>query len=259
MPIIDTHTHLNDERLKPIAEQIVSDFGTDNIAAVVNVGYDFQSSLSAYEQSQKYDSVYSAVGIHPHDSKTADVKMYGEFEKLAKNQKVVAIGEIGLDYFYDLSDRQTQKRVFREQLELADALKLPVILHVRDAYEDARRILFDAKRFLNNGVQLHCYSGSSEFVKIFDQLDCFYSFGGAITFKNAKHNIEALNSVPKDRLLLETDCPYMTPVPFRGQTNYPKFINLVADKMRLELGLEKEELESITSYNAKTLFKKINI
>ncbi|MEG2450520.1 MAG: TatD family hydrolase [Clostridia bacterium] len=257
MPIIDTHCHLNDERLWNDHEGLISGLSTYGIESVVCVGYDTASSKMSFDLATKFDAVYAAVGIHPHDSKTATDDDYSQFKGFSTNKKVVAIGEIGLDYFYDLSPRDDQKRVFVEQLELADSVNLPVILHIRDAYEDARAILFDNKNKLNNGFVLHCYSGSPEYVKIFDKLDAFYSFGGAITFKNARRNLEAMMAVPKDRLLLETDCPYMTPTPYRGQTNLPKYINLVADKMADELKIERAELVEKTTLNAKTLFTRL--
>ena len=147
-----------------------------------------------------------------------------------------------------------QKSAFAKQIELADEAELPIALHVRDAYEDTRKILFDMQKYIKNGLLLHCYSGSAEYVKIFDKLDAYYAFGGAITFKNAKHNLESLAVVPKDRLLLETDCPYMTPVPFRGKTNEPKYVSLVAQKAAQVLGVSEEEIADLTSKNAKRLF-----
>lgn len=255
--IIDTHCHLNDERLLPQANQIVGDFEADGIESAICVGYDIPSSECALELAQKHPKVYAAVGIHPHESRLADGRCYERFAEMSSNDKIVAIGEIGLDYYYDLSPREIQQKVFAEQLELADTLGLPVILHIRDAYEDARRILFDCRKYLNSGLVLHCYSGSAEYVRIFDKLDAYYSFGGAITFKNARHNIESLSTVRLDRLLLETDSPYMTPVPFRGKTNEPKLISYVADKAAQVLGVDVDELIERTTENAKRLFKKL--
>lgn len=255
--IIDTHCHLNDERLFPETDRIVGDFARDNIECAVCVGYDLPSSQLAVEIAKKYDNIYCAVGIHPHDANTCDEEKYEQLRALAQCEKTVAFGEIGLDYYYDLSDRESQKKAFCEQIEIADSVDLPLVLHVRDAYEDARKILFDMQKYINNGLLLHCYSGSSEYVKIFDKLDAYYSFGGAITFKNAKHNIESLAAVKRDRLLLETDCPYMTPVPFRGKTNEPKYISYVAQKASEVLGISIEEIEIITTENAKRLFYRI--
>jgi len=252
--MIDTHCHLNDENLLPIADRIVGDFERDKIESAICVGYDMPSSRLAVELADKYEKLYSAVGIHPHDADTANGEAYEELKVLAGNQKCVAIGEIGLDYHYDLSERDVQRKAFAEQIELADQVGLPVVLHVREAYDDARKILFDMKSCLNHGLLLHCYSGSSEYVKVFDKLDAYYSFGGAITFKNARHNIEALATVPLERLVLETDCPYMTPVPYRGKINEPKYVALVLDKASEVLGINKDELEKITTENAKRLF-----
>lgn len=255
--IIDTHCHLNDERLLPEADRIVGDFENDNIECAICVGYDMPSSKCAVDLANKHKNVYAAIGVHPHDATTLDDNAYAELKALADNNKVVAIGEIGLDYYYDLSPREEQREAFKRQIKLAHKLELPLVLHVRDAYEDTRQILFEMKDYLKNGVLLHCYSGSSEMVKVFDKLDCYYAFGGAITFKNAKHNIEALSVVAKDRLLLETDCPYMTPVPYRGKTNEPKYISLVAQKASEVLQMPIEEIEKITTENSKRLFKRI--
>ncbi len=255
--IIDSHCHLTDERLAPFAEEIISLMRADGLESVVTVGYDRESSLGGYDIAKGHDGVYCALGIHPHSASEATADDYAEFSALASSEKVVAIGEIGLDYYYDLSPRDVQRRVFREQLELAHALSLPVALHVRDAYGDCLDILKSSRHLLAHGVLLHCYSGSAEMVREFSALDCYYAFGGAITFKNARHNLEALAAVPRDRLLLETDSPYMTPVPYRGQTNFPKYVGLVADKMAQVLSLPREEVERITAENTKRLFFKM--
>lgn len=255
--LIDTHCHLNDERLFCDADAIVANFQSDGIERAICVGYDIPSSERAVSLARKFESVYAAVGVHPHDADTLCDEACQKILELARDEKTVAIGEIGLDYYYDLSERQVQQSAFRKQIELAAQAQLPVVLHVRDAYEDTRKILFDMKDYLQNGLLLHCYSGSCEYVKIFDKLDAYYAFGGAITFKNAKHNLESLAAVRKDRLLLETDCPYMTPVPFRGKTNEPKYVALVADKAAQVLGLSVEEVEQITTQNAKRLFTRM--
>lgn len=252
--LIDTHCHLNDERLAIEAGKIIAEFPLHMIESAICVGYDMPSSEAAAKLAFEHENVYAAVGIHPHDASSANYDAYERLSTLSSSSKVVAIGEIGLDYHYDLSPREIQRGVFAEQLELADVLGLPVVLHIRDAYDDARRILFDNRKYLDNGLLLHCYSGSSEFVKIFGEFDAYFAFGGAITFTSAKHNLEALRAVPQDRLLLETDCPYMTPVPFRGKINRPEYICYVADKVAAELGIERAELDKITTANAKRLF-----
>ena len=255
--LIDTHCHLNDEKLLYNADEIVESFKNDGLESAICVGYDMPSSECAVSLAERFEEIYATVGVHPHDADTLDDEACQRILELAKNKKVVAIGEIGLDYYYDLSEREVQKSAFAKQIELANQAELPITLHVRDAYEDTRKILFDMKGYIKNGLLLHCYSGSSEYVKIFDKLDAYYAFGGAITFKNAKHNLESLAVVPKDRLLLETDCPYMPPVPFRGKTNEPKYVSLVAQKAAQVLGMSVEEMEEITTQNAKRLFTRM--
>ena len=255
--LIDTHCHLNDEKLLCNADRIVASLKDDGLESAICVGYDMPSSECAVTLAEKFEEIYAAVGVHPHDADTLDDEACQRILELAKHKKVVAIGEIGLDYYYDLSEREVQKSAFAKQIELANQAELPIALHVRDAYEDTRKILFDMKGYIKNGLLLHCYSGSSEYVKIFDKLDAYYAFGGAITFKNAKHNLESLAVVPKGRLLLETDCPYMTPVPFRGKTNEPKYVSLVAQKAAQVLGMSVEEIEEITTQNAKRLFTRM--
>lgn len=255
--LIDSHCHLTDERLAPFAEEIVSSMADDGLEGMITVGYDRESSLGGLAVARAHDGVYCTLGVHPHDADKADEETYREFRSLAADGKVVGIGEIGLDYYYDLSPRDVQKRVFREQILLADECALPVCLHVRDAYGDCFDVLTECKEHLSHGVLLHCYSGSAEMVREFARFDAYFAFGGAITFANARRNLEALAAVPRDRLLLETDCPYMTPVPYRGKTNFPKFVALVRDKAAEVLGISREETERIATENTKRLFNKI--
>ena len=256
--LVDTHAHLNDEGLYPRAQEIYDGMADNGLSAIVNVGYDTPSSLCAVELSERYDKFFAVVGIHPHDAKTATEEDYALFEKLVKeNDKVLAIGEIGLDFHYDLSPREDQGRVFIEQLRLAHGLKMPVVVHLREAYGVMSRILKENEKYLEYGVLLHCYSGSKELVKEYAKYDFYYSFGGAVTFKNAVDKPDVVRSVPIDRLLLETDCPYMTPVPYRGTPNEPKYINLVADRVAEILQKEKKEVEEITFRNTERFFKRL--
>lgn len=257
MMIIDSHCHLTDERLLPLVDDIVKGLEDDGLEKVITVGYDLPSSLLGVEIAEKYAPVYAMVGMHPHDSKLMKDDDYVTLSNLAKSDKVVGIGEIGLDYHYDLSPRDVQQRVFAEQIELANSLKLPIALHVREAYGDTERILSEHKSQLSHGVLLHCYSGSSDMVKVFSKYDAYFAFGGPITFKNAVHNLESLKAVPLDRLLFETDAPYMTPVPFRGKTNMPKYTALVVDKASEVLGIDKNTLIEQANKNTKTLFYKM--
>ena len=255
--IIDSHCHLTDERLYPIVDGIVKGLNANGIESVITVGYDLPSSTLGVDVARRYKEVYATVGMHPHDSRLMTAETYDIFRHLSADEKVVGIGEIGLDYHYDLSPRDVQQKVFEEQIELADSLRLPVALHVREAYEDTRKILENNKSKLSRGVLLHCYSGSAEMVKVFSKYDAFFAFGGPITFKNAVHNIEALRAVPLDRLLFETDAPYMTPVPFRGKTNEPKHTALVVKKASEVLGVDENELIEKSNKNTKTLFYKM--
>lgn len=250
--IIDTHAHLNDERLVPLAQEIMGTMQEKGLGAIINVGYDRPSSELALKQAREYENLYAVVGIHPHDAKAQTQDDYRYFESVSQDKKVVAIGEIGLDFYYDLSDRDVQKRVFIEQLELAHALKLPVVMHVRDAYGLALEILKENKRFLEYSGVMHCYAGSKELLKEFVDLGLYASFGGVTTFKNFG-KAEVVKYCPSDRLLLETDCPYMTPVPYRGKTNMPEYITLVRDK--IQEWRDDVDVESVTTRNARSLFK----
>jgi TatD DNase family protein len=254
---IDAHAHLNDNRLIAKADEIVASMANDGLSAIINAGYDRKSCEDSLTLAGKYDRVYATLGIHPHDAKYARKEDYDFFAENSANPKVVAIGEIGLDFFYNHSDRETQAKVLAEQLELADSLRLPVVFHLRDAYEQFLKIIGDNKRYLNSGGLLHCYSGSREMAEIFSRkYDFYFSFGGAITFKNADKS-DIIKAVPLKRLLLETDCPYMTPEPHRGKLNYPKYVSLVAQKIASILELPIEEIGRITSENTKSLFERL--
>lgn len=255
--LIDSHCHLTDERLLPEREAIVSSMSEDGLCALVTVGYDRESSLGGLAFAEAHAGVWCTLGIHPHDADKLDGETLSSFRTLAGRDKVVAIGEIGLDYYYDLSPRDVQREAFARQIALADECGLPMCLHVRDAYGDCLALLKENEGKLSHGVLLHCYSGSPEMVKEFSRFDAYFAFGGAITFKNARRNVESLSLVPRDRLLVETDCPYMTPVPYRGRTNFPRYVSLVADKVAEVLSLSREEVEEITTANTKRLFSKM--
>lgn len=251
--MIDSHAHLNDEDLVVRAEDILSD---PWLKTVIVPGYDFESSKLAVSLARRYEKVYATVGCHPHDAEKFSDTEKDYYREVAKDEKVVAIGEIGLDYYRDLSPREIQKRVFEEQIVLANELGLPVVLHVRDAYADTLEILKKHEKELENGILLHCYSGSAELAREFSRYDAYFAFGGAVTYKNAKKD-DVLKSVDINRILLETDCPYMTPVPIRWKVefNEPKFIEYTLIHVANVLGMDKDELEKITSENAKRFFR----
>ncbi|MCX4362506.1 MAG: TatD family hydrolase [Clostridia bacterium] len=253
--IIDSHAHLGDERLADRTDEISQNLLRDNLESVFEVGYDLASSQNAIRLADSYDAIYAIIGTHPHDAKYYDDESENFYLANARHKKVLAIGEIGLDYFYDKSERDVQRDVFARQIELADKVGLPIALHIRDAYGDAIDILQAHRDKLNCGVLLHCYCGSAEMIKRFDKFDCYYALGGAITFKNAKKD-DVVKAIRQDRLLVETDCPYMTPVPFRGQPNEPKYVNLVVQKIAEIKGVDREEIERLTLENTKRLFFK---
>lgn len=252
--LIDTHVHLNDPRYKGEVDEIINSFPRDNLLKVICVGYDRVSSVLAYEQSKKYNNVYAGIGIHPHDSKNINEDDYTYFKSIATDRKVVAYGEIGLDFYYDHSERDVQEKAFIEQLHIANECSLPVILHVRDAYQKAYDILREYRGLLNNSGVMHCYSGSAEMVKQYVDLGLYISFSGVITFKNSKKE-DVVKAVPLDRLLVETDCPYLSPAPYRGSKNYPKYVNCVAEQIKV--WLPSVDIEEVTTRNSYCLFPKL--
>ena len=254
--IIDSHAHLNDENLLPKVDEIVNGFGENNIESCIIAGFNYASSKLGVEIAEKYNQ-YALIGTHPEDINEIDENMLSMYKELAKSDKVVGIGEIGLDYHYENNPpREAQKRAFKLQIELANELNLPIALHVRDAYGDTLDILKEMKGIINSGILLHCYSSSAEMIKEFNRFDCYYALGGAITFKNAKKE-DVIKAIPKDRLLVETDCPYLAPHPHRGEMNEPKFINITVDKIADTLNVDRQEVINLTNENTKRLFKKI--
>ena len=254
--MIDSHLHLDDEKFRDSADEIIRGLAEHGIEFVINNSCSYASMLNGVELANKYDRVYATVGMHPHDSRDFDDKFRKTMTELAANSKVVAVGEIGLDYYYDLSDRAVQRDVFAEQIEIADRLNLPITLHVRDAYGDAGDILNAQKKYLNNGVLWHCYSGSAEFARQMAAKGHYFAFGGAITFKNA-HKEDVLQAIPFDRVLSETDSPYMTPVPLRGTVNTPYNVPLIVAKIAEIYGKSTTETERQIRENTLRLFNKI--
>lgn len=250
--LIDSHAHLLDERLRDNIPAIVADFAKNDVEMSVEIGADMDSSRGAVKLADSYKNIYAAVGLHPESAESFSEDDIKEIAMLAKNNKVVAIGEIGLDYHYDY-DKTAQKSLLIKQIILADSLNLPVIIHLRDAYLDMENILKEYKKYINNGILFHCYSGSREMIDRFAFLDPYYAFGGAITFKN-NNRAEVIKAVKKDRLMLETDCPYLTPVPHRGEINTPNNLKFVAERMALDLDMSYDEIAKITTENTKRFY-----
>lgn len=252
--LFDSHAHINDERFDEDRDEVIEHLRENSIDLVVNPGADMPSSRSAVELANKVDFIYSAVGVHPHDVETMTDKDLEELKNLAKeNEKVVAIGEIGLDYYYDLSPRELQKEWFIKQIELANELGLPFIVHDRDAHGDTFDIIKKYKA-PETGCVLHCYSGSLELALEYIKMGCYISIPGTVTFKNNRKTVEVAENIPIEWMLIETDSPYLTPVPYRGKRNDPSKVRYVAEKVAELRGISYEEVCEITKENAKKFF-----
>ena len=250
--LFDTHAHLNDERFDEDREELMASLKGNGVAYYCEIAYDMASSFKAYELSKKYDFVYSAAGVHPHDAKELTDEDMPKLKELLSRDKVVALGEIGLDYYYDNSERDVQRYWFARQLELAKEVNMPVVIHTRDAMEDTINIL---KSHGGGDGIIHCYSGSKESAKILLDMGYYISFAGPVTFKNANMALEVIKYVPEDRMLIETDSPYLAPVPYRGKRNCPIYVAEVAKKIAELKGKTFEEIASITMENAKKVYR----
>jgi TatD DNase family protein len=252
---IDSHTHLDDPRFDQDRENVIESLREDGIDMVINIGADKESSLSTLELARKYDNIYAVAGVHPHSASELEEDGLDWLIEIAKEEKVVAIGEIGLDFYYDNSPRDIQRKWFKAQLQLAKKLGLPVVIHTRDAAKETYDILKNAAADGKLKVLMHCYSGSAEMAMDYARLGFFIALGGAVTFKNARVPREVASVVPLENLMIETDCPYMTPEPFRGKRNEPKYVNLVAEKIAEIKGITVEELAKATADNARSFFR----
>ncbi|GAB6159188.1 TatD family hydrolase [Desulfotomaculum varum] len=251
--LIDSHAHLDNERFNHDRPEVMARCSRE-LTALINVGYDLASSQRSIALAEKYTFVYAAVGVHPHDAKDAPADYRQQLTELAAHPKVVAVGEIGLDYYYDLSPREVQQKVFREQLQLAKELQLPFIIHDRDAHGDILQILQQAAPYPAAGV-MHCFSGSWEVARACLKLGLYISLAGPVTFANAGKLQEIARRVPLERLLVETDCPYLTPVPHRGKRNEPAYVRHVVEYIARLRQMPPEELARITAGNTVDLFK----
>jgi TatD DNase family protein len=254
--LIDTHTHLDDTRYNDDRDAMIARAREAGVASFVSIGCDLETSRAAVALAGQYPFVYASVGVHPHEVKHIGDGWYDEFRLLARNRKVVAYGEIGLDYHYNHSPPKVQRDRFREQIQLARELKLPVIVHTREAQEDTIAILKEEKASDVGGV-FHCFSGDAWLAKDALDLGFYLSFSGILTFHSATMLREIAKNTPLDRVLIETDCPYLTPVPYRGKRNEPAYVTEVAKQLAaihaptVSLG----QIERMTTENAKRLFK----
>lgn len=249
---IDTHAHLFYPNFNGEVDQVIKRAVEAGVDYMIVPGTDLASSAQAIELAEKYDFIYASVGVHPHDSKDWNSSLLKNIEELAASKKVVAIGEIGLDYFYDFSPKYKQMEAFEDQINLAIKLNLPIIIHNREADQDVMNVM----RKYNGKVkaQFHCFAGSLADARELIEIHHYISFTGNITFTKADSLRNILKRVDTENLLLETDCPFMTPVPHRGQRNEPAYINLVAEKIAEVHHLTVEDVARTTSYNAYKLF-----
>jgi TatD DNase family protein len=251
--LFDTHAHLNDEQYNEDLEEVVERAKKEGVSNMVVVGFDRPTIKKAMELAERFEFIYASVGWHPVDAIDMTEEDLLWIEELAAHPKVVAIGEMGLDYHWDKSPKDIQKEVFRKQIRLAKKVKLPIVIHNREATADIVEILKEEKAEEVGGI-MHCFSGSPEVAKECVKMNFYISLGGPVTFKNAKKPKEVAEEIPMDKLLIETDCPYLAPHPYRGKRNEPGYVKLVAEKIAEIKGLTIEEVAEITTRNAKKLF-----
>lgn len=249
--IFDTHSHYDDAQFDADRNDLLKSLPQKGVIGVVSCGCDPESTRFNAGLAEQYDYIYFAAGLHPENLEGLKMDDLDEIERYAKEEKCVAIGEIGLDYHWMASSKEVQKEFFAAQCELANKLDIPVIVHDREAHADTLAIL---KQYRPKGV-LHCFSGSAETAKEIVKMGMYIGLNGVATFKNARKSIEAAKAIPIERLVLETDCPYLAPVPHRGKRNDSSFIPFIAERLGEELGIPAQELLNITAQNAKRLYE----
>ena len=249
---IDTHAHLQFEHFNDDREKVIQNAIQNKVSTIITLGIDTDSSKQAVALAKKFAVIHAAVGIHPNNCSKEDLLHLSEIEKLAEEAKPIAIGEIGLDYYRMYAEKEWQQAFFRKQIQLAQLLQLPIIVHNRDAHDDIYKILVEEKANKVGGV-LHSFTGNMEFLESILKLNFYISFTGAITFMNANY-YKLIGRVPFHQLLLETDSPFVAPVPFRGKRNEPAYIRYIAEKIAKIKNISLSELAEITSENARNLF-----
>jgi hydrolase, tatD family len=257
MGLFDSHSHLNDEKFDEDREKTIDEIVKSGVTNFITAGYSVESSKKAIEIAKKYDFIYTTAGVSPNDIPQDEDELWkqlAEIENIAKNNsKVLAIGEIGLDYYWNAENKELQKLAFIEQIKIANKLNLPIVIHTRDAVMDTLQILKENK-VENTGI-FHCCPQNRELIKEGLKLGFYISFAGPITFKNSKNAVEMINLVPNDRILIETDSPYLAPEPVRGTRNTPSNVKFVAQKIADVKGLTLENVEKITFENTKRILK----
>ena len=256
MELFDSHCHLNDDKFEQDREQIIKSIYDEGITKLINAGYDIKSSKEAIELAKKYDFIFATCGISPNDVPTSLEKVEDELkelEKLLQNKKIVAIGEIGLDYYWNKDNKQIQEEMFIKQIDIANKYNLPIVIHTREAVDDTLKILRQ-HQVIKKGV-FHCCPLNKELVKQALSLGFYISFSGPITFKNSKNADEIINMVPLEKMLIETDSPYLSPEPNRGKRNDSRNVKYNAIKIAQLRNINIEEIAKITYKNAETIFE----
>ncbi len=256
--LIDTHAHLTDEKYDGIREGIISSLYADGVEKVFTVAYNLESIHKCVALARKYPNIYAIIGIHPDSASEVTGEALNIIRSYSSDPKVIGIGEIGLDYHWTKDNKEEQKRAFVSQLRLAHELKLPISIHNRDSIGDMLEILKENKDYLTYGGVFHCFSESVEVYKEIKKLGLHIAFGGTLTFKNSVTTPKACEVADMYDILLETDCPYLTPHPYRGSLNEPKMTRLVAEKIGLIKGIGYDRVVEVTHNNALELFKKVN-
>ncbi len=250
--LFDTHAHLNDPAFDPDREELMAGLAQKGIGYVMNAGCSLKSSRDIVAMAERYPWLYGSVGSHPDSADEVNEEVIEAYRKLCRHEKVKAIGEIGLDYYYEDIPRDIQKNAFRMQMALAQELDMPVIVHEREAHDDGMRIV---KEFPKVTGVFHCYSGSAEMARQLVKMGWYIGFTGVLTFKNARKAVETAASIPLDRIVIETDCPFMAPEPYRGKRNDPGYLPRMAEKLAEIRGISVEEATRITTENAKRLYR----
>ena len=253
MELFDSHAHYNDEKFDQCRNELIDEIYNSGVTRIINAGYSLESSKKTLEIAKEYDFMYTTAGISPNDIDDFKKDDLNKIEKLAKNEKCVAIGEIGLDYHWNTENKKLQKEVFISQIEIANKLEIPIVIHTREAIYDTLEILKERK--CNKKGVFHCCPLNIDLVREGLKLGFYISFAGPITFKNSKNAEEIIKKVPNDKMLIETDSPYLSPEPLRGKINDSRNIKYIAQKIAEIKELELEQIAKITYDNAKELFK----
>lgn len=253
--MIDSHVHLDDAKFDYDRENLIENLKEHGLDRVYNIGADLESSIASVELADKYEIIKAVIGVHPHAASEYNQEVEDKLIELAKNENVRAIGEIGLDYYYDNSPRDIQVQVFKKQIELANKLKLPIVVHSREAAKETFDIISSYKEeYKDLKFLIHCFSQSVEMMREYVKMGCYIALGGVVTFKNSKVPKEVAKEVPLENLLLETDCPYLAPEPMRGKRNEPMFIKYSAQKIAEIRGISLEELLRATDENTRRFY-----